>query len=84
MQLSAEKVNVNIEEGTVIITGYDIDEIVAEVGTKELLEAMDYSDVMQFVTDAERDKKEDSDYRNALDSLMGQPMQTLDSLKVLS
>ena len=60
MQLSADKVNVNIEEGTVIITGYEISEIIAEVGTDELLAEMDYSDVMAFVTQTEQDKKDEA------------------------
>lgn len=67
MELAAEKVNVDLEMGTVIITGFDVSDIISEVGTEELLQAMDYADVMQFVTDCEAEKEEaDAEYRNAV------------------
>ena len=46
MELAAEKVNVDLEMGTVIITGYDVSDIISEIGTEELLQAMDYSDIL--------------------------------------
>ena len=67
MELSAEKVNVDLEMGTVIITGYDLSDIISEIGTEELLQAMDYADVMQFVVESEAEKEEaDAEYRNAV------------------
>ena len=67
MELAVEKVNVDLEMGTVIITGYDVSDIISEIGTEELLQAMDYADIMQFVTKSEAEKEEaDAEYRNAV------------------
>lgn len=67
MELTVEKVNVDLEMGSVIITGYDLSDIISEVGATELLKEMDYSDVSDFVMQAEQDKKtEDEDYRSAV------------------
>lgn len=67
MELNVEKVNVDLEMGSVIITGYDLSDIISEVGAIELLKEMDYSDVFDFVMQAEQDKKtEDEDYRSAV------------------
>ena len=67
MELAAEKVNVDLEMGTVIITGYDVSDIISEIGTEELLQAMDYADVMQFVVESEAEKEEaDAEYRSAV------------------
>ena len=67
MELAAEKVNVNIERGTVIITGYDVSDIISEIGTEELLQAMDYSDILQFVSEVEAEREEaDAEYRSAV------------------
>ena len=67
MELTVEKVNVDLEMGSVIITGYELSDIISEVGAIELLKEMDYSDVFDFVMQAEQDKKtEDEDYRSAV------------------
>lgn len=67
MELTAEKVNVDLEMGTVIITGYDVSDIISEVGTEELLQAMDYADIVQFVAEAEAERKEaDAEYYSAV------------------
>ena len=67
MELSAEKVNVDLEMGTVIITGYDVSDIISEIGTEELLQAMDYADILQFVSEAEAEREEaDAEYRSAV------------------
>ena len=67
MELAAEKVNVDLEMGTVIITGYDVSDIISEVGTEELLQAMDYADILQFVSEVEAEKEEaDAEYRSAV------------------
>lgn len=67
MELAAEKVNVDLEMGKVIITGYDVSDIISEIGTEELLQAMDYADVVQFVSDIEAEKKEmEAEYRSAV------------------
>ena len=67
MELTADKVNVNLEMGTVIITGYDVSDIISEVGTEELLQAMDYADVVQFVAEVEAERKEaDAEYYSAV------------------
>ena len=67
MELAAEKVNVDVERGTVIITGYDVDEIVSEVGANELLKSMDYSDILDYVNAVEEEKRElDEDYKSSI------------------
>jgi len=67
MELAANKVNVDLEMGTVIITGYDVSDIISEIGTEELLQAMDYADVVQFVSEVEAEREEeDAEYRNAV------------------
>ena len=58
-EISAERVNVNIEEGTVIITGVDLIDIVSEVGSEEMLQSIDYSDIVEYVAQVERDKADD-------------------------
>lgn len=58
LELTVEKANVDLELGTVILTGVDTSEIVSEIGTEELLNAMEYADVMQYVTEVEKDKRE--------------------------
>ena len=67
MELAVEKVNVDLERGTVIITGYDVDEIVSEVGATELLKSIDYSDILDYVNDVEEEKRElDEDYKSSI------------------
>lgn len=59
MELTVTKVNVDLETGTVILTGFDTSEIITEVGATELLNAMDYSDVMDYVVQTEKDKADE-------------------------
>ena len=67
MELAADKVNVDLEMGTVIITGYDVSDIISEIGTEELLQAMDYADILQFVSEMEAEREEaDAEYRSAV------------------
>ena len=67
MELAAEKVNVDLEMGTVIITGYDVSDIISEIGTEELLQAMDYADIVEFVAEVEAEREEaDAEYRSAV------------------
>jgi len=56
MELDVEKVNVDLERGTVIITGYDVLDIISQIGTVELLKEMEYADVMDYVTEVEQEK----------------------------
>lgn len=58
MELSVEHVNVDLEMGTVIITGYDVADIISEIGVEELLKEMDYPDIMEYVTEVENEKAE--------------------------
>ena len=58
MELSVEHCNVDLERGTVIITGFDVDEIVSEVGAAKLLAAIEYSDITEFVAEEEENKRE--------------------------
>lgn len=65
MELAVERVNVDVDNGTVIITGYDVDEIVEQVGAEELLKSIDYSDIVEYVNAVEEEKRElDEDYKN--------------------
>ena len=59
IEISADKLNVNLENGTVILTGIEASEIVTEVGATELLNAMDYSDIMDYVVQTEKDKADE-------------------------
>lgn len=56
MELSVEKVNVDLEMGTVIITGYDIQDIINEIGVVEILKEIEYSDVFDYVMEVEEEK----------------------------
>jgi len=58
MELSATRVNVDLETGTVILVGVDASEIVSEIGTENLLNAMEYSDVFDYVMECEKDKRD--------------------------
>ena len=67
MELAAEKVNVDLETGSVTITGYDVSDIISEIGTEELLQAMDYSDILDYVNDVEEEKRElEADYKSSI------------------
>lgn len=48
-EVSAEKVNVDLENGTVILTGVSESELVSEIGYSDLLSEMDFSDVHNYV-----------------------------------
>lgn len=58
MEITADKVTVRLERGTVVITGFDVGEVLAEIGIEKVLETLDYSDIIRFVEEAEADKKE--------------------------
>lgn len=58
MELSVDHANVDLERGTVIITGYDTAEIVSEIGAYDLLREMEYSDIMEFVAEQEEINRE--------------------------
>ena len=58
-EIQAEQANVDIENGSVILTGVDLDELVNTVGPEELLNAIDYSDILEYVAEVEKDKEDD-------------------------
>ena len=60
-EVEAEKVNVDLGNDSVILTGVDLSELVSEIGIEELLNAMDYSDIVEYVAEIEKDKA-DEDY----------------------
>ena len=65
MELTIGNINVDLETGTVKITGYDAGEIVSEIGTTKLLNAMEYSDIMEYIKDVEEEKRDlEEDYRS--------------------
>lgn len=53
-----DKANVDIENGTVILTGIDISEVISEIGAVELLRDMDYGIIKEFVAENEAELKE--------------------------
>ena len=59
MELTADKVNVDLESGSVIITGFIVEEIITELGHEELLSAMDYSDVKAWVAQQEQERADE-------------------------
>lgn len=63
---ATDKVNIDISRNEVIITDVDVDEVIHEIGTEELLYSMDYSDIVAFVNEQEEMKKED-DYDRRVD-----------------
>jgi len=68
MELNVEKVNVDLEMGTVIITGYDIQDIISEIGAVEILKEIDYSDVFDYVMEVEKEKADlDAELKAAQD-----------------
>ena len=67
MELSAEKVNLDLEMGYVTITGFDVTDVVREIGVDELLNGMDYESIVKYVQQVEEDKRtEDEDYKSFL------------------
>lgn len=59
MEISVDKVNIDLEMGTAIITGYDINEIISEIGLENILEAIDYSDVIRYVERVDQENADD-------------------------
>lgn len=61
IELSAEKVNVNLEEGTVIVTGITADDVVAQFEMIELLEAaiehFDFGTVFDYMMERKNEDK---------------------------
>lgn len=58
-KVQAQTATVNIEDDSVILTGVDLDELVGVVGPEELLNAIDYSDILEYVAEVEKDKEDD-------------------------
>lgn len=62
-EVSAEKANVNIEDGTVIVTGVDPDELMVElrreIGVTGVLDGIDYGDICEYVAEAEKEKADE-------------------------
>lgn len=68
MELNVEKVNVDLEMGSVIITGYDIRDVISEIGVVELLKEIEYSDVFDYVMEVEKEKADlDAELKAAQD-----------------
>lgn len=67
MELSADKINIDMEMGYVTITGFDVLDVIREIGVEELLKEMDYESIVNYVREVEEDKKtEDEDYRSLI------------------
>lgn len=58
MELSVERVNVDLEMGTVIITGYDTMDVIRQIGARELLADMDYQEIKEFVAEQDAERAE--------------------------
>jgi len=62
IEISAERVNVDLENQTVIIVFSDDTEMVTElkdsIGLSGILNELDYADIVEYVAEIERDKRE--------------------------
>lgn len=58
-QVSAERANVNIEDGTVILTGVQVEDLVGEIGYTEFLQAIDFSHIVDYVTQVQTEDIEE-------------------------
>ena len=66
-QFTVHASNVRVDEysGTTL-TGFDMSELVSEIGVQELLDAMDYSDIKEYVAENEAAiESDDYDERTA-------------------
>jgi hypothetical protein len=62
-EVSAEKANVNIEDGTVILTGVDLAELISEVGYVSFLQEIDYGDIVEYIAEVEKEKADEEQDR---------------------
>lgn len=53
--ISVESVRVFANEGMAEIEGFDPAELIAEVGAREILENIDYSDIMEYITELQKE-----------------------------
>lgn len=56
--IQAEKVNVDLEMGEVILTGIDIDNIVSEFPVAEILNALDLKDIQEYLIEKQAEELE--------------------------
>lgn len=65
MELTVEKVNVNLENGTAIITGYDVSEVMQELllhaggDVYKILDEIETSEIAKYIAEIENDKQYD-------------------------
>lgn len=59
IQIYADKVEVDTQDQSVVLSGVDPAQVVAEFGTHALLEEMELSDIMDFVDEQMKQLKED-------------------------
>lgn len=57
-----DKVNVDLSQNQLIVTSVDLYQIVEDIGTVDLLDAMEYEDIIKWVSAREVERKEDAGY----------------------
>jgi len=57
-EVDADTANVNLQRGTVILTGVMVSDLVSEIGAQTLLEEMDFSTVHEYVIERLNEDKE--------------------------
>lgn len=58
IQIYADKVEVDTQDQSVVLSGVDPAQVVAEFGVQTLLEEMELSDIMDFVDEQMKELKE--------------------------
>ena len=58
LELDIQTANVNLENGSVILTGVDLSQIINQVGTENILNEMDYLDITRYVDEQEKERAE--------------------------
>lgn len=60
-QLHVNKVTFDGETGSIVVSGFELESLIAEFYHGDVLDALDYSDVMQYVSEKERERREEDE-----------------------
>lgn len=61
IKVFADSVFTDLESGAVTVTGVDPGEVIAELGIEEVLETIDYIDILRFVNEQEMLREEEDE-----------------------
>lgn len=61
IKVFADSVFADMESGAVTLNGVDCGDVIAELGIDEVLETIDYSDILRFVSEQEKIRKEEDE-----------------------